>query len=84
MTMKLKYKLRIEYGLFAAAGISAALPILLLKNCDWLLPVGGILAVLGVLWQIFMVRCPHCGDTIGYPADHPEFCAKCGQKLDWE
>ncbi len=87
MTMKklsLKYRLRIEYCFFAAAILSVAAPVLFVDGCSWLLAVGGVLAVLGVLWQVLMVRCPNCGDTIGYPGGHPEHCAKCGEKLDWK
>ena len=44
--------------------------------------LGCLVIAAGLVLQIILVRCPHCGTWVGkYPG---EFCKNCGKALPWD
>lgn len=51
-------------------------------NPHWLLWVGLAVFLSAFIYRLLTVRCPHCHDGwFGQPAI-PEYCPKCGKKID--
>ena len=44
--------------------------------------LGCVVSGAGLILQVRLVRCPHCGTWVGkYPG---EFCKNCGKELPWD
>ena len=41
-----------------------------------------LLALAGILWGAFAVRCPHCGHRLPVPEWRARSCRNCGNSLD--
>ena len=44
--------------------------------------LGLILLIIGILWHIVFVRCPHCGHHFRFRASISNYCPDCGGKLE--
>ena len=44
--------------------------------------LGLILIVMGMIWHILFVRCPHCGSHLSLRRAIPRNCPWCGKRID--
>ncbi|MBE6892980.1 MAG: hypothetical protein E7482_03075 [Ruminococcaceae bacterium] len=49
---------------------------------EWLIWVSVGIFVLNLFQQGAFDKCPHCGEWFNFRAAEPDFCPKCGEKLD--
>lgn len=38
--------------------------------------------IVGVIWRIIFIKCPHCGDGLTASRRIPKICPNCGKSLD--
>lgn len=44
--------------------------------------IGLTLIVIGIIWHILFVRCPHCGSHLSLKRALPKYCPWCGKRID--
>lgn len=49
---------------------------------DWIVWVAVGLFAVNLIQQATFDKCPHCGEWFSFRAPEPDFCPKCGKKLD--
>ena len=78
MNHKLSRKIFI-IGLFATIAV-AILATIFMK--EWLIWVCVGIFVLDLFQQSIFDKCPNCGEWFNFRAAEPDYCPKCGKKLD--
>ena len=43
--------------------------------------LGMIMAIIGILWWIFFLKCPYCGRHLSPRSGISNYCPRCGEKL---
>lgn len=44
--------------------------------------LGLVLIIIGMIWHILFVRCPHCGNHLSLRRMIPRYCPWCGKQID--
>ena len=44
--------------------------------------VGLILMIIGIIWHILFIRCPHCNSLFRLRGGIPKHCPECGKYID--
>lgn len=44
--------------------------------------LGLALIIIGMIWHILFVRCPHCGNHLSLRRAIPRYCPWCGKRID--
>ena len=48
----------------------------------WLVFVGTVVALAGMIQAFLFCKCPHCGARFNLRAKLPKFCPECGKELE--
>ena len=51
------------------------------KNMTAGMILGLILILIGIIWHILFVRCPHCGNHLSLRRAIPKCCPWCGKRI---
>ncbi|MBQ6878521.1 MAG: hypothetical protein IJO22_09025 [Oscillospiraceae bacterium] len=49
---------------------------------EWIIWVSVGIFALNFVQQLLFDRCPHCDEWFSYRSKEPDFCPRCGKKLD--
>ena len=44
--------------------------------------IGLVLIIIGIVWHVCFVRCPHCGSLFSLKRVLPKYCPWCGKYID--
>lgn len=48
----------------------------------WTIWLGIGCVIIGVVWRVIFIKCPHCGDGLTGSRIVPKTCPSCGKSLD--